>query len=288
MVIESDEPQKDLLLRLLECDTEVPWVLSAVHHSGLELDTPHVALAVRLADGSSAALVCHFLSGLLLERPTLIGCDEGRVFALVSANGALTDPGQRRCMLRRVHEALELANGRIALGWSCVHIGLRGCRRALDEAGQALSMVVRVLGPGNAGGYAELSVLSLVLGAYDSEHLRLLQEGLLGPLFWHDQADRADLVATLETYLDAACNASRTAEVLRVHRNSVAYRLQRIKELADVDLEDPDTRLLVQLILRSARRISDQTQLGVSAFAPPIRVSASTADDLAGASAIRI
>jgi purine catabolism regulator len=165
---------------------------------------------------------------------------------------------------------------------------LRGWRRALEEAKQALSMVVRLFGPGNAGGYAELSVLNLVLGAHNLDHLRMLQEGLLGPLFWHDQVDRTDLVATLEMYLDSACNASRTAEALRIHRNSVAYRLQRIKELAEVDLEDADTRLLVQLILHSARGLSDQTPAGVPVFATRFGVQAPAAAKHTEASALRI
>ena len=42
-----------------------------------------------------------------------------------------------------------------------------------------------------------------------------------------------------------------TAELLGVHRNSVLYRLQRIAELSHVDLEDPDTRLLLRLALHS-------------------------------------
>jgi len=283
MAVESDE----LLLRLLAGNIEGPWESSAARRTGLDVDAPHVAVAVRLTAGTSAAVVSDHLSGVLLERPSLMGWDKGQVLALVSARGVLREPGERRFRLQRMHQLLQLATGRVALGWSCVHAGVHGWRRALDEARQGLSMVVRMLGPGNAGGYAEVSVLSLVTGAHDSDQLRTLQESLLGPLFRHDHTDRADLVATLETYLDSACNASRTAEILRVHRNSVANRLQHIKELADVDLEDPDMRLLVQLILRSARCFSDQPRPGVSAFAPGPRLSATAADNLAGSSAVQ-
>src|SRR3984893_3092377 len=173
---------------------DAAWELSAAWRNGLDVDAPHIAVAVRLTAGTSAAVVSDYLSGLLLERPSLMGWDNGQVLALMSARGVLSEPGERRLRLQRMHQLLEVATGRVALAWSCVHAGFGGWRQALDEARQGLSMVVRMLGPGNAGGYAEVSVLSLGAGAHDSDQLRTLQERLLGPLFRHDQTDRADLV----------------------------------------------------------------------------------------------
>jgi DNA-binding PucR family transcriptional regulator len=235
------------------------------------LDKPHVALAVRLTDSASPAVVSQQLSVLLPEPPSLQSGDQERVLVLVAAAGALAEPAERAFVFRQVHEALEASHGTVTLGWSRLHAGPRGWRRALTEAEQALAMIERIFGLGNAGGFAEVGILSLVLGRHDPDHVRVLQEGLLGPLFRHDLTDHTDLVATLETYLDAACNGIRTAEVLHVHRNSANYRLQRIKELAEVDLDDPDTRLLVQLILRTTRGLCEQTQPGEPVLAQASR-----------------
>ncbi|MBV9581188.1 MAG: helix-turn-helix domain-containing protein [Chloroflexi bacterium] len=130
-------------------------------------------------------------------------------------------------------------------------------------------MVIHVLGPGQAAAFAEVAILSLVSGSRDPTYLRLLQDQLLGPLWLHDQEERMDLAGTLEIYLESACNASQTAELLRVHRNSVSNRLQRIKELCDVDVEDPDMRLLVQLILRSVRGAHIDSPLAPDTVRPP-------------------
>jgi len=46
------------------------------------------------------------------------------------------------------------------------------------------------------------------------------------------------------------------AEQLRMHRSSVKYRLKRIEELTHIDLEDAETRFLVQLALRAHRRLA--------------------------------
>jgi DNA-binding PucR family transcriptional regulator len=43
----------------------------------------------------------------------------------------------------------------------------------------------------------------------------------------------------------------RTAAVLHLHRNAIAYRLQRLTELAGIDLNDPDQRLALRLACRA-------------------------------------
>ncbi|WP_198597743.1 PucR family transcriptional regulator [Blastococcus atacamensis] len=60
------------------------------------------------------------------------------------------------------------------------------------------------------------------------------------------------LAGTAETYLDCAGSAVRTAEVLRIHRQTLYYRLGRIAALTGLDLADGDDRLLLHTGLRAA------------------------------------
>jgi len=46
-----------------------------------------------------------------------------------------------------------------------------------------------------------------------------------------------------------------TAARLGVHRNTVLYRLRRISEITDLDLEDADVRFLVQFAMRAYHRL---------------------------------
>lgn len=59
-----------------------------------------------------------------------------------------------------------------------------------------------------------------------------------------------DPMETLVAFLDAGGNASRAAEVLHLHLNSVRYRLQRIGKICGADLTDPETRFRLQLAIR--------------------------------------
>ena len=66
-----------------------------------------------------------------------------------------------------------------------------------------------------------------------------------------DARDGTEHVATALAYLEHGCNATRTAEALFVHRNTLSYRLKRIKAVCGVDLESlrPKRTDLLRLLL---------------------------------------
>jgi hypothetical protein len=61
------------------------------------------------------------------------------------------------------------------------------------------------------------------------------------------------MVRTLEVYLDLGGDAKASAEALALHRGSIYQRIRRIQEVAEVDLDDGDQRLLLHLGLRMLR-----------------------------------
>lgn len=64
----------------------------------------------------------------------------------------------------------------------------------------------------------------------------------LSRLKQYDKANHADLYETLYTYLRNNCNMAETARQLHLHRNSLLYRLNQIKDQAGIQFNDPDTR----------------------------------------------
>ncbi|MCZ2857646.1 PucR family transcriptional regulator [Blastococcus sp. VKM Ac-2987] len=65
------------------------------------------------------------------------------------------------------------------------------------------------------------------------------------------------LTATAEAFLDCAGSAVRTAGAMRIHRQTLYYRLGRIAALTGLDLADGDARLLLHAGLRAARLTGD-------------------------------
>ena len=72
---------------------------------------------------------------------------------------------------------------------------------------------------------------------------------VLTPLLEADP--HGELVRTLRGYLDRESSATDTAAALGMHRNTVMQRLERIRDLLPVDLDDPDDRIVVHLATRA-------------------------------------
>lgn len=63
----------------------------------------------------------------------------------------------------------------------------------------------------------------------------------------------AELARTAEAFLDHAGSASRTAQALGIHRQTLYYRLGRVEKLTGLDLDEGADRLLLHMALKRAR-----------------------------------
>lgn len=75
-------------------------------------------------------------------------------------------------------------------------------------------------------------------------------EGAVHDLVRSDLAAGGELVRTLAAYLEAGGDVQAAAQRLVLHPNTLRYRLKRVRERHGVDLDDPDTRLLLTLAAR--------------------------------------
>ncbi|WP_156372324.1 PucR family transcriptional regulator [Arthrobacter sp. Leaf337] len=65
----------------------------------------------------------------------------------------------------------------------------------------------------------------------------------------YDERHKKSFEETIHAYLSCGGNAIEAAKSLDVHVNTVRYRLSRVETLFGIDLDDPETRLLVWLQL---------------------------------------
>ncbi|WP_372665894.1 PucR family transcriptional regulator [Amycolatopsis kentuckyensis] len=72
----------------------------------------------------------------------------------------------------------------------------------------------------------------------------------LGKLLDYDTRRNAELVATLAQYLECGGSYGDTAAALMIHRSTLRYRLGRIREITELDLNDVDSRLNLHLATR--------------------------------------
>ncbi len=124
--------------------------------------------------------------------------------------------------------------------------------RSAAEARDAARLGILVLGLCRVARSADLGVYRLLLALRDGGQLAPFVERTLAPLR-ADARSGEKLIETLEAYLACNGNASLATERLHLHRNSLAYRLARAGALLGRDLDDPETRLALELALRGRR-----------------------------------
>jgi DNA-binding PucR family transcriptional regulator len=123
--------------------------------------------------------------------------------------------------------------------------GLAGAQREVISVMDSLARFKRW---GQVVAVPELGLTGL-LAAVSDERLVDFSRRHLGPLVEHDAARKGSLVPTLRAYLETG-EQQEAAKRLRVHPNTLRYRLDRIREISGVDLEDPETRLNLAVALR--------------------------------------
>jgi len=150
---------------------------------------------------------------------------------------------------------------RTALPDGC-RIGVGGLRQRWQDLGDshqeaqlALKLQKATSRPDRIVSFEELGIFRLLGQVQDPKQIEQLIERWLGPLLENDTHHATPLVETLHAYLECGGNYDATARELLIHRSTLRYRLQRIKDISGHDLNNPDTRFNLQLSTRAWRTL---------------------------------
>ncbi|MFN8472470.1 MAG: helix-turn-helix domain-containing protein [Anaerolineae bacterium] len=135
----------------------------------------------------------------------------------------------------------------ISVGIGRYHPGIRGLTYSYADACAARSLGHRFHGSNGVYCLDELGIPAFV-GVSDEETKVDLAQYLLSPL-----DHEPDLLETLEVFFAENCIPSLTARRLVVHRNTLAYRLEKIASLTGLDPRkfDEAVQIRLALLLRS-------------------------------------
>lgn len=202
---------------------------------GYDLRRPHYVVVVhpgRRDDATAIAAVGRAAAGLRLN--CLVGRQGSLVVLLVDGH-----PGAD-ALYREVSKQLGDLASAIGIGPRCdVPADFPG---SFLKARRALHIRLHSAHPQGASDYDHLGFYHLVDAAHTAGVADEYVRQWLGALIDYDAAKNADLVHTLNHYLECGGNYDETAAVLHVHRSTLRYRLGRIADLTHLDLRDVDTR----------------------------------------------
>ncbi|PVE08510.1 PucR family transcriptional regulator ligand-binding domain-containing protein [Streptomyces scopuliridis] len=141
-------------------------------------------------------------------------------------------------------------DGRLTLGVSAPVHSAEGLRGALEEARHARRVAAARPGRVCAAGHHELASHVLLLPFVPDDVRRAFTARLLDPLRDYDRRHRAELIPTLEAFLDCDGSWTRCAARLHLHVNTLRYRVGRIEQLTGRDLARLEDKLDFFLALR--------------------------------------
>ncbi|MEV0091332.1 PucR family transcriptional regulator ligand-binding domain-containing protein [Streptomyces sp. NPDC050738] len=156
-------------------------------------------------------------------------------------------------LLAAVREPLSAGladDGRLTLGVSASVHSAEGLRGALEEARHARRVAAARPGRVCAAGHHELASHVLLLPFVPDDVRRAFTARLLDPLRDYDRRHRAELIPTLEAFLDCDGSWTRCATRLHLHVNTLRYRVGRIEQLTGRDLSRLEDKLDFFLALR--------------------------------------
>ncbi len=181
------------------------------------------------------------------------GAQSGRVYALLPAVAG--DDAAETTLAAAARLAARLQRHG-TVGLSSFYGEPSELGRAVQEAELVLD-VLTVSGEPiaediNQGTYR---LLFRVLASHPEE-VRSFYEDTVAPVVRYDDQYRTDLVGTLEAYLAANCHMSATAAAIHAHRHTVAYRLERVRDLTGLDPMQSEDRERLGLGLKAYRIIA--------------------------------
>ncbi|MFB6615978.1 PucR family transcriptional regulator [Streptomyces sp. NPDC085524] len=156
-------------------------------------------------------------------------------------------------LLASVRDPLQAGlsdDGRLTLGVSAAVHSAEGLRGALEEARHARRVAAARPGRVCAAGHHELASHVLLLPFVPDDVRRAFTARLLDPLRDYDRRHRAELIPTLEAFLDCDGSWTRCATRLHLHVNTLRYRVGRIEQLTARDLSRLEDKLDFFLALR--------------------------------------
>ena len=153
-------------------------------------------------------------------------------------------------LIRRVQQeqGMHLSAG---LGNLC-H-AMNDYQRGYAEANEALELGKHLLPEGGCVDFNALGAYRYLYRFAHTDTLRDQYQDQVAAIAEYDRRKKANLLDTLEVYLECGGNITKTSGQIDVHRNTLLQRLDRLQKLCAIDLEQLSHRLPLLIAIKVYR-----------------------------------
>jgi sugar diacid utilization regulator len=246
---EADEARQSSLIELIRAHADVPdeELLRRAYRLGSDLSAGAVALCCDLHE-DRPRYVADLIHG---QQPrALVDHIDRRVYALIPPAPGARD--RERVALEAARSLAGVLEPYGTVGFSPYCASLRHLARAIEESELTLEVLLHDGGESSGIDSSTYRLLVRTLAA-SPEEVRRFYENTVAALVRYDDQYRTELLGTLDAYLAHNCNMNATAAAIFAHRHTVAYRLERVRELTGLDPAVSEHRERLGLGLKAHR-----------------------------------
>lgn len=146
----------------------------------------------------------------------------------------------------------------VCIGISNLVTDFKGVRGGIYQAKYALQSLHLCQKQNDVRLYENVGIYRIFFQYHNDEALLKIYRRILGELERQDEETKSQLMETLETYFNCNCNLSRTSEEMFIHRNTLKYRLKKIKEILRVDFDDCNSNFTIQFAFKIKKYMTAQ------------------------------
>ncbi len=163
------------------------------------------------------------------------------------------DEVERGAWRAQLEEALEpiVASVSASCGVSDPILDLANAQLYFLQASRALEQGTLIEPTVTIHHFQDIALAEMISSATGELPIELFYTDGVRRLLAHDRASKTGYLETLKVYFNCNMSATRASKELFVHRSTFHERIDRIRRLLDDDLDDPDVRLRLQIIIKA-------------------------------------
>ena len=139
---------------------------------------------------------------------------------------------------------------KVTIGIGEYHEGIRGLNKSFKEATQALDVGTRLEGAGDIYYINDLGIGRLLAEIRNNTQREIIRNTFYSTKDKRGKKMNEILLDTLKSFFDNNLSISKTAQAIYAHRNTLLYRLRRIKEITGLDPKKFDDAMQLRMALK--------------------------------------
>ncbi|MEH7178511.1 PucR family transcriptional regulator [Neobacillus vireti] len=150
----------------------------------------------------------------------------------------------------------QISNTTFLIGIGRQYESIQSLHKSFSEANESIRLMQKFEDIGGVSHFEDHTIYHFLDSNIKDMELEEFFMKRLGMVYKNDQLHGTSYIITLENYFQNNLNLSETAKAMFLHRNTLIYRIEKIKEILNSDLKNSEEMLQIQLALKIFRLLN--------------------------------